>query len=128
MKHSITLILLVSCSGEPFNAEHATPTIDASDSEASLSLGDDSSTVLEASSQDSSMEGHSREASDTEIDSSIPIESGHDARPEADPPPTLTCPTDVSHCEGKAWNGSVCADKGNYSACCNQTLCWCCLG
>lgn len=38
----------------------------------------------------------------------------------------LTCPGDVSHCDGKAWNGHPCG--AGYGACCNGELCWCCLG
>lgn len=57
---------------------------------------------------------------DTKKESGTPIEASIEAS-EARAP--LTCPNDSTHCNGKAWNGTVCPGYAG----CNEALCWCFL-
>lgn len=150
MKHSIPLVLLcVACTGERFGdssfSKHTdahveldagnVPSGDASTLpplDATSRLTRDADSVHDSalpSSDDSGMGSGGRplyDSGDQAIDSGSLSSGGASNPPDSGARLQLTCPSDVSHCNGKAWNGNTCA--AGYGACCHETLCWCCLG
>jgi carbamoylphosphate synthase small subunit len=117
------ILFITACSGEAFSDAQAKNMVDNIQDSGSSEVGPkvvlDANLVPRDSSSETSKETEQKDSQVGKVDSGTEVST--DVQP-------LTCPSDVSHCDGKAWNGKECSGSFLTVCCLDNGLCGCCVG